>query len=314
MVGAWASGRARETGLRSPAVESDIEAVRSALVPTTMPGVEVTELWTGWNAAYAIEIPAARLREAWREARIVAADLGQYPCAFASFTNDPVYEDVFERPLAGGEDSPSELIAAASGISHAQSLDLPHRPAVRAHWRAAWEEVVDVALERTRAAYGDAPTPADIGADDVGRDKYALERRLLAWEQSHAAPARPLDDRYLDWFEPPRCSLVFLPIDRSEHVPAYVEFYGAGYRGGPERLIATLSRWRERYGAEVVACWSTMLQLCVARPPSTLEEAVDLAIEHDIVASSTLAGPGVSTRDHARALLGRSEWFLHDRP
>lgn len=79
-------------------------------------------------------------------------------------------------------------------------------------------------------------------------------------------------------------------------------------------LAAVLRSWGKRFGAEIVAAWGTMLQFVVARPPVTLDEALDLAFEHDRVAPSTLPLPGVAIRDHARALLHRDTWFLHDRP
>ena len=50
----------------------------------------------------------------------------------------------------------------------------------------------------------------------------------------------------------------------------------------------------------------------VARPPRTLADAFALAVEQDLLAPMTLTGATV--RDHARALLERPEWFLHDRP
>jgi hypothetical protein len=78
---------------------------------------------------------------------------------------------------------------------------------------------------------------------------------------------------YLKWFEPDNCSLLLLPTASSEEVLAYVSFYGGEGPGGHERLIALLRSWRERYGAEMVACWGTMLQLQVNAPPQTLEDA-----------------------------------------
>lgn len=56
----------------------------------------------------------------------------------------------------------------------------------------------------------------------------------------------------------------------------------------------------------------TMLEFLVERPPRTLDEAWPLAGEHDLLATSTLSSRAL--RDHARALLGRRTWFLHDRP
>ena len=56
-----------------------------------------------------------------------------------------------------------------------------------------------------------------------------------------------------------------------------------------ERLIATLASWPDRYGAELVAHWGTMLHFVVTRPPNTLEDASNFALEHDLVAPGTNA-------------------------
>jgi hypothetical protein len=50
-------------------------------------------------------------------------------------------------------------------------------------------------------------------------------------------------------------------------VAAYVSFFGAEVPGGAERLIAVLRSWHERYGAELVAHYGTMLEFVVRRPP-----------------------------------------------
>ena len=75
-----------------------------------------------------------------------------------------------------------------------------------------------------------------------------------------------------------------------------------------------LDDWEQRYGAELVANWGTMLQLVVSRPPGTIEDAFALACEHQVFSVSTLGLPGVSIRNHARSLLHRHDWFFHERP
>ena len=57
-----------------------------------------------------------------------------------------------------------------------------------------------------------------------------------------------------------------------------------------------------------------MLQLVVKRKPATLEEAFQLAWEQVAIAPCTNLLPGVSLRDHAKALFHLDRWFLHERP
>lgn len=62
------------------------------------------------------------------------------------------------------------------------------------------------------------------------------------------------------------------------------------------------------------ANWTTMLQFVVPRPPSTVDDALVLARQHELVAECTLALPGVSTEQHAAFLLTADRWILHERP
>lgn len=57
-----------------------------------------------------------------------------------------------------------------------------------------------------------------------------------------------------------------------------------------------------------------MLLLNVGRLPSTPEEAFQLACEQEAIAECTTMLPGVSLRNHTRALLSVNRWFLHERP
>jgi hypothetical protein len=178
-----------------------------------------------------------------------------------------------------------------------------------------WDKLVEYQLDATRRRVGDAPPTEEVAALDLRPDMFALERWLFDWEEARRPTTAPEPGRHADWFEPPECTLLLLPTALSEEVPAYLSFFGAeGPGGGHERLIALLRSWRERYAAETVASWGTMLQLKVNAPPADLEDAFELSVEQWIAAPPTLALPGVTIRDHARTLWNRPEWFLHDRP
>lgn len=120
----------------------------------------------------------------------------------------------------------------------------------------------------------------------------------------------------LDWYVPTQeqaTALVLLPTPRAWESLAYQAWYPM--EGIPAvQLLALLRSWEHRFGAELVANWGTMLQLVVARPPQTLDEATALAFEHLAVAPCTTVLPGSHTAAYARALVGRGTWFLHERP
>lgn len=266
------------------------------------------ELWTGWETVTAVDIDPDDLRAEWARAQQRG---GGYPLAVSSWERKPVDDDVFSRFYYGdGDPSPAEVIERAAALTAEDAL--APRLAREREWEAEnWDEILSWQLDNTRRRVG--RIPEDFGRPDP--DQLALERRLLAWEEDQAPTKGREDGGHIDWFTPDDpCSLLLLPITQPEHAVAYVSFYGADGEGGHERLIAILRSWRERFGAHLVANWGTMLQFLVVRPPRTLEAAFALAVEQSLVAPSTLSLPGVTVRDHARALLDRGEWLLHERP
>ncbi len=57
-----------------------------------------------------------------------------------------------------------------------------------------------------------------------------------------------------------------------------------------------------------------MLELVVNRPPATVGEATDLAWVQETFAECTTIPAGIPTIHHARTLVDRRFWFLHERP
>ena len=98
---------------------------------------------------------------------------------------------------------------------------------------------------------------------------------------------------------------MLLPTDRNALTPLYADFYG----GSGPALGAALQEWQQRWGAELVASWGTMLQFLVARPQD-LETAYELAGQIKAV-----GGSEQSARYELSPALTRGDaWFLHDRP
>ncbi|MHB1568385.1 MAG: DUF4253 domain-containing protein [Solirubrobacteraceae bacterium] len=155
-------------------------------------------------------------------------------------------------------------------------------------------------------------------ASDDSPTENELDRLLFEWEEREAPTAAPELADYDDWFVPPphfASHLLFLPTPRGPESWAYHDFYGIeqGVLGvTAERLIAVLTLWEERFGAELVANWGTMLQFAVSRPPDTLDAAWELAVDLDLIGPSDKAW--VRNRDGARFLWRRPTWFVHCRP
>jgi hypothetical protein len=293
---------------------SDRDEVAGALEGGVLGGRDVRQLSTDWGPVFAIDVGSAELRETWGELRAHLPQLGRWPLATTSWDDGAVDEEIFARWLYGQEDnSPQAVCARARSVTLDDALR-PYRERDKSWIAENWERIVEVELRQTHRRLGTSPTLEEVLALDLCPDRVALDRWLLDWEEARQLTRAPDGGGYLDWFEPDNCSLLLLPTAASEEALAYVSFYGGEGPGGHERWIALLRSWRERYGAEMVACWGTMLQLQVSAPPQTLDEAFELAVEQSLATPCTLALPGVSIRDHARTLMGRREWFIHERP
>ena len=149
-----------------------------------------------------------------------------------------------------------------------------------------------------------------------------LDRWLMDWEEERRPTTGAVGGQHLEWFfDPEGARLIFSCASSGPRALAYQEFWGfapSDERGRDhyllDSLVAVLEYWEEDYGAQLVANWGTMLQFVVERPPRTLHAAWPLAREHDLIAGDTFRRAGLSTREHARALIDRGDWLLHSRP
>lgn len=103
-------------------------------------------------------------------------------------------------------------------------------------------------------------------------------------------------------------------VQLEHRLPARISPYGAEGSGRHEALIRLSREWQHRFGAELVASWGTMLQYVAAKPPTTLDEAFDLAAQQIAVAPCTTLLRGEGVRQLARHLWHGEQWFLHERP
>jgi hypothetical protein len=104
-----------------------------------------------------------------------------------------------------------------------------------------------------------------------------------------------------------------MPSERHWEAPSYINWF-ASTSHSSQLVVALLREWNTKYGAELVAHHGTMLEFTASRLPSSPEEAFHLAWQQETIAPCTTILPGVSLRDHARAMLHTNRWFLHERP
>lgn len=274
--------------------------------------------------AFVLPIEPGEMEAAWRVARGQLPRSGRWPVAVLltgdgkDWASKVRKSDLFSRFEYENEDNPGKIapqaiIAAAAGVK----LDVfLRRRARELAEEMELEEFIETECAATHERCGSAPSPEELDAARLDgkalKTVHDLDRWLLDWEQARGIRSEP-DPGYQTWFQASPMALLLLPTGDGWNALAYMHWYAAETCGS-KQLLALGRSWSERYGAELVAHFGTMLQCLATRPPQTLAEAWVLAREHDLVASSTLSLPGVPVRDHARYLLKHERWFLHERP
>jgi hypothetical protein len=304
-------------------------ALTSALSGTLLAKRDVIELPildTG-ERAYALEISGAEVESAWRAARSVVKETGRWPLV-VTYSGGPkggstweerlldadMFGRFFYEQVSPGQDvSPAAILRAASSVDVSAFLDKLSASRAR-HWPL--ERALDVELSDAQYAFGEAaPRRAELEAARIGGAPVStwdeLDRWLLEWERAHERLPAPESGR-LSWFDPGIAFLIFLPTSSSWDSLAYMDWYGMAKGAAP--YIALGRQWSQRFGAELVANYGTMLQCLVTSPPQTIEEAWELGRQHDLIAPCTLALPGIRLRHYAVGLRGWDRWFLHERP
>jgi hypothetical protein len=299
------------------------DRVIAALAGTMLEGREVHEIALPEtdDVAFEIEIELAELRSAWQLARGLVGQLERWPLA-VSRSDGSAYNRFEYQGLARvrarnervevQDSRPTAIRRRASALTISDVLDFDTKNYAESRARD-WSIWLDFHLAKTRKRVGQAPSVEDATRRVTTGDEIGLERLLLDFENEQGPPEIDVEG-YMAWWLPPEgCMLTLLPTRQSEEALAYVSWFGIEQTSA-EHAVCALRSWNERFGAELVANWGTMLDFVVSRPPEDLEGAFALATEHAAIAPSTMALPGFTIRDHARALLHRTEWRLHERP
>jgi uncharacterized protein DUF4253 len=276
----------------------------------------------GAGQALLVECRPSEMLDAWSRARAVVPTTGAWPVLLAAWgsggtwadafsESDPFSDFYFHEQVPPAKAGPADLIASASRLDLEVWRTTAESDA--AYWRDHLADLVSYQRDVTLKLIGSAPETDELMtvARTAGAPRTALERFLFDWEDSIGATTPDL--RYQDWFHPSGIpvALAFLPTSRPWEVFAYVHsLYGVDHIP----VIAAARAWHDSFGAEPVALWGTMVQFLVARRPADRESCWRTAVIHGLLGPDTLAGPGVTVREHARALRVLDRWFLHARP
>jgi hypothetical protein len=306
------------------AVIGDPNELTKALEGTVLGGrpVEVFDIPQHDMAAFAVAIAPDEVVAGWTAARGLLEVSGRWPVATASWNLGPVDpEELFNRvPYEASsrhDAAPLAVLARAEAIDPAEHI--AERVAVLREDEPI-DDWIDHEVGETYAKFGVAPSVEQVQhavADEGLQGRIDLDRWLFSWELANVeepTSLQPPDLWYQEWYQPSgqQSAIVFLPTPHPWETLGFMSWWASELAGGNEPLVAVLQDWYERFGAELVAHWGTMLQIVTSRRPSDPEAAWYLALEHELIAPYTLHQFPV--REHARTLLQVDRWLLHERP
>lgn len=309
-------------------MDSSTEAVEQALAGTRLQGRSIRQRWTDGSNQPCL-LMAADPHEPlvdWECAHDLLALTGRYPI----LTDD------------------GDLIAASSPVAHVPPLDDPIEDWIDSiaaeientlkplDFAGAYRSTLEVddldgsdtcaahVLSESLRRFGAAPSLTELRAlraQGALPDDEALEHWLMRWEcdQFGESAHQPAHVSHLDWTDlgPHRqLQLALLPTAYAWAALYYVGWWGL--EGDDDSMVVTklsqISRWQGIPGARLVYADLTTLGFEVRDRPGDLQQAFQLAVTHDRMASSGRVMRGISLRDHARALLASHRWRLFDRP
>ena len=307
------------------------ESLKSLLAGSDWEGravVELPILNTG-ESALALQIKAGEVESAWQTARALVPQTGRWPIATVCWSHarsgweEQMQDaDFFSRfgfiPPPNADNTDPQTILTAANDADITAF-LKGKEAAAEDWDEKLDAMIQYELAITGGIYGVAPSLEEV-YKGLGQETDAItpdqvDRWLLDWEQKQEDHHEDWQS-HLEWYSPqPQdpVALLFLPITCSWDALAYLSWFPTEYQRS-ESYIALGRSWQERYGAELVAHYGTMLQCYVSRPPTQIQAAWKLAREQILVAPCTTLLPGIPLRHHALALLNCGRWFLHERP
>jgi hypothetical protein len=147
--------------------------------------------------------------------------------------------------------------------------------------------------EETRAFLLREPQPPRVG-------EWPAE---LEWASGLSVAVESPSGRTLE-----KVCVALIPTDDWTTIPAHLRWGGWNACPEPEYHVAALRAWRDRFGAELVGLGTDVMDLRVARPPQSREQALDLAREHYVFCHDSV-DQGVGTLSGWAALLLGYEWW-----
>lgn len=175
-------------------------------------------------------------------------------------------------------DPPGEALARAT------SLDVEHWLATRYDGLNLGSDLED---EPPR---GDWPEDVEPTLDIGATTRYDAATQSMVWQD--------------------QVIIVLVPTDDASAVPAFLQYGNWNDCPPPELHVAIARRWHEAYGARIVVCGADTIEMRVARPITTRDEAMAVALLQYRYCSD-IVDQGVGTIEAlAASLMGSTVWYF----
>jgi hypothetical protein len=221
---------------------------------------------------------AQKAAELWRRLRGVAAESGHWPVILG----DAAHAAAAMRDQLSSAAPASEVLRAASAIDAAALL----------------RKLRDERLE-------------DLSENNEGSDPAEFQPPIGDWP---AAVKRRT--QFLALFDTgtrkafAKAAIALVPTPRGWEAPAFLNFGGWNACPQPAEHCAVLAYWNGRFGADVASMTRDVIELEVARPPASRDEALALAHEQFDYCED-IVDQGVGTISNLAAdLLAGSPWYF----
>jgi hypothetical protein len=104
--------------------------------------------------------------------------------------------------------------------------------------------------------------------------------------------------------------IALVPAEASWQVPCLLKFGGWNECPRPEEHSAVIRQWEQKYGARIITVSNDTIEMQVAKPPSSREEALDLAREQFVYCPDIVQQGTQTIEALAATLLNGTVWFF----
>lgn len=237
--------------------------------------------WPGGPVMWVSDKPVPDAAVLWMRLHESHPETGFYPLLLEPLCREP------DRPWHSGELFPP-LSVGAIDVLRADGV-------LQRFWEMVSEELPEDADESERVDHNGVPrgpwpglAPATPPGDDP--DQTVREHVL----------ARYAGDDVL---------LGLVPAARGADALTRMGWSGpCNHTDHPQEISAVVRSWEDRFGARVMSVGFGTLDLSVAAPPTTLDQAIDIAVEHHAFCPDNISQGCGDFLQYAESLVGAVRW------